>query len=156
MGLSLRFFIAEEDGTLTRVPTAEYMRWFDRGQPLPPDWAGRELKLFEVVVKVERQQIEKALRILPVRQRVRRDGQLDKVAAIRLSLKRMKIIERTKKGEPGAAIEQLEVDANYFWAPTEDQLAALAAALFKQEPAQEQLAGLRAVLCTPGQALEDR
>jgi hypothetical protein len=44
MGYSLRYFIAEDDGTLTRAPTAKYHRWVD-GEPLPPARAGQELRL---------------------------------------------------------------------------------------------------------------
>jgi hypothetical protein len=32
MGYRLRYFVAEEDGTLTRVPTARYRRWFSEGE----------------------------------------------------------------------------------------------------------------------------
>jgi hypothetical protein len=32
MGYGLRYFIAANDGALTRVPTARYHRWFSEGE----------------------------------------------------------------------------------------------------------------------------
>jgi hypothetical protein len=156
MGLSLRFFIAEDDGTVTRVPTARYDRWFQDRECLPPDRAGQELHLLEVVARVDRQRVLSVLRILPVRERVGKDGRLDSGLMMRLAFKRIEIIERVRCGEPGAAIEQLEIDANYFWAPTDRQLAELGAVLFKRPPTSDELGALCAALSTPGQALEPR
>ena len=47
MGYGLRYFIAADDGALTRVPTARYHRWFSEGEPLPADRVGCELKVLE-------------------------------------------------------------------------------------------------------------
>jgi hypothetical protein len=44
MGYRLRWFIAEDDGTVTRVPAATCARWFD-GEDLLAARAGRDLKL---------------------------------------------------------------------------------------------------------------
>ena|SRR5437867_8266852 len=70
MGYGLRWFIAEDDGTVTRVPAATCERWFD-GEALPAARAGRDLKLLEVVVDVDRHHVVGVLRILPFRQGVR-------------------------------------------------------------------------------------
>ena len=40
MGYGLRWFVAEDDGTVTRVPAATCERWFD-GEALPAARAGR-------------------------------------------------------------------------------------------------------------------
>ena len=39
MGYSLRYFVAEDDGTLTRVPAGKYRRWLIDGEALPGDRA---------------------------------------------------------------------------------------------------------------------
>jgi hypothetical protein len=156
MGYSLRYFIAEDDGALTRVPTAKYHRWFFDGEALPPARAGRELRLLEVVVDVDRHSVMDVLRILPVRHLVRENGRLDASASMRLALKRLIILERVYAGDPWAQIAQLEVDANYFWLPTDVQLKALGTALLKRPPSPAQFVELRAVVFRPGDALRDR
>ena len=55
MGYRLRYFIAEDDGGLTRVPTARCHRWFSDDEALPPGRAAQELRLLEVVVNVDHQ-----------------------------------------------------------------------------------------------------
>jgi len=156
MGYSLRYFIAEDDGALTRVPTAKYHRWFFDGEPLPLARAGRELRLLEVVVDVDRHSVRDVLRILPIRHRARENGRLDAGAAIRRALKRLNILERVCAGDPWAQIAQLEADANYFWAPTDVQLKALGTALLKRPPSPAQFVELRAVVFRPGDELRDR
>ena len=91
MGYGLRWFIAEDDGTVTRVPATTCERWFD-GEALPAARAGRDLKLLEVVVDVDRHHVVGVLRILPFRQGVREDGRLDVSAATRLAMKRVDLL----------------------------------------------------------------
>jgi hypothetical protein len=91
MGYGLRWFIAEDDGTVTRVPAATCERWFD-GEALPAARAGRDLKLLEVVLNVDRHHVVGVLRILPFRQGVREDGRLDVSAATRLAMRRVDLL----------------------------------------------------------------
>jgi hypothetical protein len=35
MALSVRYFVAEDDRTVTRVPRARYQRWFSEDEALP-------------------------------------------------------------------------------------------------------------------------
>ena len=86
MGYGLRWFIAEDDGTVRRLPTATCERWFD-GEALPAARSGRDLKLLEVVVDLDRHHMVGVLRILPFRQGVREHRQLDVRAATRLAMK---------------------------------------------------------------------
>ena len=102
MGYGLRYFMAEADGTLTRVPTARYRRWLFEGERLPPDCAGRELLFLEVALEVDRRNVVEVLRILPVRHHVRKDGRLDGSVATPLALKRLDILERVRAG--GASV----------------------------------------------------
>ena len=155
MGYGLRWFIAEDDGTVTRVPAATCGRWFD-GEALPAARAGRDLKLLEVVVDVDRHHVVGVLRILPFRQGVREDGRLDVSAATRLAMKRVDLLGPVDPGDAVAQIERLEADANYFWWPTDGQLRALGTALLKRPPPSLQLVDLRAAVVTPGRALPDR
>ena len=156
MGYSLRYFIAEDDGSLTRVPTAKCHRWFPDGEALPPGRAGHELRLLEVLVDVDHHRVTDVLRILPVRHRVREDGRLDASTAMRLALKRLDILDRARAGDAGAQIEELEADANYFWWPTDAQLTALGTVLLKRPPSPTLLEEMRAAVFTPGDAERDR
>ena len=155
MGYRLRYFIAEDDGGLTRVPTARCHRWFSDDEALPPGRAGQELRLLEVVVDVDRRRVMNVLRVLPVRHRVREDGRLDASAAMRLALKRLDILDRARAGDPRTQIEELEADANYFWWPTDAQLEALGTVLLERPSSPTQLAELRATVFKPGDALRD-
>jgi hypothetical protein len=155
MGYSLRYFIAEEDGTLTRVPAARCQRWFSRDEALPAH-AGQELRLLEVVVDVDRRRVTDVLRILPVRHQVQEDGRLDASGAMRRALKRLEIAERVDAGDREAQIEELEADANHFWWPADAQLEALGMALLKARPGRAQLLELRDRVCRPGGASHDR
>jgi len=155
MGYSLRYFIAEDDGALTRVPTATCHRWFSDDEVLPRGCAGRELRLLEVVVDVDHHRVMAVLRILPVRHRVRVDGSLDASAAMRLALKRLDIRDRAREGDSRAQIEELEADANYFWWPTDAQLKALGPALLKRPLSPGQFAELRAMVFKPGNVRRD-
>jgi len=150
MGYRLRYFIAEDDGGLTRVPTARCHRWFSDDEALPPGRAGQELRLLEVV-DVDRRRVMNVLRVLPVRHRVREDGRLDASAAMRLALKRLDILDRARAGDPRTQIEELEADANYFWWPTDAQLEALGTMLLERPSSPTQLAELRATVFKPGE-----
>jgi hypothetical protein len=154
VGYRLRYFVAEEDGTLTRVPAARYHRWVSQGEALPAERAGQELKLLEVVVDVDRRRVVDVLRILPVRHWVRKDGRLDARAMLQGALKRLDILERVRAGDPLAQIEELETDANHFWLPTEPQLQAVGTALLERRPSAAQLAELWAVVFRPGAVTE--
>jgi len=90
-GYGLRWFIAEDDGTVRRLATATCERWFD-GEALPAARSGRDLKLLEVVVDLDRHHMVGVLRILPFRQGVREDGRLDVSAATRLAMKRVDLL----------------------------------------------------------------
>lgn len=156
MGYGLRYFMAEDDGTLTRVPTARCHRWFAEEEALPADRAGRELRLLEVVVEVDRHRIVDVLRILPVRHWVGADGRLDASAALRMALQRIEISERVSAGDVWAQVEELQADANYFWWPPGAHIEALAAALLKRPPSPADLAELGTVLFRPGASSRDR
>ncbi len=58
------------------MPTVKYQRWFSEGEALPADRAGRDLRLLEAVVEMDRHRVVHVLRILPVRHGVREDGRL--------------------------------------------------------------------------------
>ncbi len=155
MGYGLRYFIAEDDGTLARVPAAKCHRWFADDEALPADRAGRELRLLEVVVEVDRRRVLDVLRILPVRYQAREDGRLDVSAAMRLAMKRLDILWRLDAGDASAQIDQLEADANSFWWPTDTQLETLGTALLGRPPGPSQAVELRAVVFRPGDASRD-
>jgi hypothetical protein len=53
MGRGLRWFIVEDDETVARVRGTTCARWFE-GAALPASRGGRDLKLLEVVVDVDR------------------------------------------------------------------------------------------------------
>ena len=150
MGYRLRYFVAEEDGTLTRVPTARYRRWFSEGEVLPAARTGREFRLLEAVVDVDRHRVVGVLRILPVRHWVGSDGRLDARAAMRMAVNRLEIGEQVSAGNVAAQIEELQADANHFWWPTDAHIEALASALLKRPPSPAELAELGAVLFRPG------
>jgi len=150
MGYRLRYFIAEDDGTLTRVPTAKYHRWFSEGEALPPHRAARELRLLEAVVEVDRRRVVEVLRVLPFRQHVRKDGRLDASAAMQAAVNRLDLFERIRATAAEAQIGELQADANYFWWPTDGQLEALGTALLKRSPSRTELVELRAAVCRPG------
>jgi hypothetical protein len=156
MGYRLRYFVAEEDGQLTRIPTARCDRWFSDEEALPPERAGLELKLLEVVVNVDRHYVMNVVRVLPVRHRVRHDRTLDTSMAIRLALKRLDILDRARAGDPEALIEELEADANHFWWPTDAQLMAMGTALLRRPASPTLCAELRALVFKPGDARQDR
>ncbi len=156
MGYGLRYFIAEDDGRLTRVPAVRYHRWSVDDEALPAARAGRELRVLEVAVEVERHRVVDVLRILPVRHWAGEDRRLDVSAAMRLALKRLDIRWRVEAGDASAQIDQLEADANWFWWPTDVQLEALGAALLGRPPNPVQLVELRAVVFRPGAAGHER
>ena len=155
MGYRLRYFIAEDGGTLTRVPLAVYHRWFSEGEALPSHRAGRELRLLEVVLDVDRRRVVDVLRILPVRQHVRKDGRLDVRAAMQAALKRIALPGYLGTRGPDALIEELQADANYFWWPTDVQLEALGSALLGRSLSRTELADLWAVVVRPGASSRD-
>ena len=156
MGYRLRYFIAEDDGRLTRVTAVKYHRWSVDDEALPAARAGRELRFLEVAVEVERHRVVDVLRILPVRHWAREDRRLDVSAAMRLALKRLDIRWRVEAGDPSAHIDQLEADANWFWWPADARLEALGAALLGRSPSPAQLVALRAVVFRPGDARHER
>jgi hypothetical protein len=150
MGLSVRYFVAEDDRTVTRVPRARYQRWFFEDEALPANRAARELRFLEVVVEMDRHRVEDVLHILPFRHWVRGDGKLDASAAMRLAVKRFDLLGPGFAADAQALIEQLEADANYFWLPTDRELEALGTALLKRRPGPAELAELRAAVFRPG------
>jgi hypothetical protein len=46
MGYRLRYFMAEDNGMLTRVPAVTCHRWLADAEAVPAERAARELKLF--------------------------------------------------------------------------------------------------------------
>ena len=152
MGYGLRYFIAEDNGMLTRVPAVKYHRWLADDEAVPSERAARELKLLEVVIEVERRRVVGVLRILPVRHQADENGHLDAGAAMRRAQKRADLLWRL---DASAQIDQLEADANSFWWPTDLQLEALGTALFGRPPGRAH-AELRAVVFRPGDASRER
>jgi hypothetical protein len=150
MGYGLRYYLAEDDTTLKRVSAARYRRWLAQRERLPPDRAGRELALLEVIAEVDRQRVLGVVRLLPVRHFVRADGRLDLIAATRLALKRVDLLERLGERDPEAQIAELEADANYLWWPTDAHLEALGAALFRRPPRSWEFLELRSRVFSPG------
>src|SRR3989338_5524458 len=92
MGLSVRYFVAEDDRTVTRVPRARYQRWFFEDEALPANRAGSELRLLEIGVEMDPPRVEEVLHILPFRHWVRGDGKLDASGAMRLAVKRFDLL----------------------------------------------------------------
>lgn len=117
---------------------------------MPEERAGCELRLFEVLLEVDRRSVFEVLRILPFRQLVRDDGRLDVDAAMRLAFKRLDILGKDHAFDTRVQIEQLEVDANSFWWPANEHLEALGAALLGRLPSPSEVIGLRAVVFSPG------
>ncbi len=156
MGYRLRLFVAQDDGRLTHVPVVTYHRWFVDDEALLADRAGRELRLLEVVVEVERRRVVNVLRILPVRYCVGADGRLDTSAAMRLAAKQLDIRWRLDAGDASAQIDQLEADANWFWWPTDAQIETLGTALLGRLPSPVQVLELWGVVFRPGEAGGDR
>lgn len=154
MGYGLRYFIAEDNGMLTRVPAVKYHRWLADDETVPLERAARDLKLLEVVVEVERWRVVDVLRILPVRHQADENGHLDAGAAMRRAQKRADLLWRLDAGDASAQIDQLEADANSFWWPTDLQLEALGTALFGRPPRPAH-AELRAVVFRPGDAARE-
>ena len=155
MGLSVRYFVAEDDRTVTRVPRARYQRWFLEDEALPANRAARELRFLEVVVEMDHHRVEDVLHILPFRHWVRGDGKLDASAAMRLAVKRFDLLGPGVAADAQTLIEQLEADANYVWVPTDRELEALGTALLKRRPGPAERAGLRAAVFRPGSAPND-
>jgi len=155
MGLSVRYFVAEEDRTVTRVARARYQRWFSEDEALPANRVGRELRLLEIVVAMDHHRVEDVLHILPFRHWVRGDGKLDASAAMRLAVKRFDLLGPGSATDAHTVIDQLEADANYFWVPTDRELEALGAALLKRRPGPAELGELRAAVFRPGSAPDD-
>ena len=155
MGLSVRYFVAEDDRTVTRVARARYQRWFSEDEALPANRVGRELRLLEIVVEMDHHRVEDVLHILPFRHWVRGDGKLDASAAMRLAVKRFDLLGPGSAADAQTVIDQLEADANYFWVPTDRELEALGAALLKRRPAPAELAELRAAVFRSGSAPND-
>lgn len=155
MGLSVRYFVAGDDRTITRVPRARYQRWFCDDEALPANRAGSELRLLEVVVEMDHHRVENVRHILPFRHWVRGDGKLDATAAMRLAAKRLDLLGPDFVVDAQALIEQLEADANYFWLPTDRQLETLGTALLKRRPGPVELAELRAAVFRPGSGADD-
>jgi hypothetical protein len=88
------------------------------GEEMLSDWAGREVKVLEVIVEVEGRTILRPIRVLPHRVPVGRDGKVSMRARWRVSdLLAPKTVE--------TAIRELERDASYFWIPTELHWSAL-------------------------------
>jgi len=155
MGLSVRYFVAEDDRTVTRVARARYQRWFSEDEALPAKRVGRELKLLEIVVEMDHHRVEDVLHILPFRHWVQSNGKLDASAAMRLAVKRFDLLGPGSAADARTVIDQLEADANYFWVPTDRELEALGAALLKRRPRPAELAKLRAAVFRPGRAPND-
>ena len=152
MGLSVRYFVAEDDRTVTRVARARYQRWFSEDEALPANRVGRELRLLEIVVEMDHHRVEDVLHILPFRHWVRGDGKLDASAAMRLAVKRFDLLGPGSAADAQTVIDQLEADANYFWVPTDRELEALGMALLKRRLSAAQLAELRAAVFRRGSA----
>lgn len=87
MGLRVRYFVAEPDGTVTRVARSRYQRWFSKDEVLPANRVGSELRFLEVVVEMDHHRVEDVLHILPFRHWVRGDGRLDAGAAMQLAVR---------------------------------------------------------------------
>ena len=58
MGLSVRYFVVEDDRTVTRVPRARYQRWFFENEALPANRAARELRFLAGVVEMDHHRVE--------------------------------------------------------------------------------------------------
>ena len=155
MGLSVRYFVAEDDGTVTRVPRARYQRWCFDDEALPATRAARELRVLEVVVEMDHHRVEDVLHILPFRHWVRDNGKLDASAAMRLAMKRCDLLGPGVAADAQTLIEQLEADANYFWVPTDRELEALGTTLLKRRPSPAERAELRAAVFRPRSAPND-
>jgi hypothetical protein len=149
MGLRVRYFVAEYDGTVRRVARSRYQRWFSKDEALPANRVGSELRFLEVVVEMDHHRVEDVLHILPFRHWVRGDGKLDASAAMQLAVKRFDLLEPGSGADAQALIEQLQADANYFWLPTDRELEGLGTALLKRRPGPAELAELRAVVFRP-------
>lgn len=148
MGYSLRMFLASDDGRITTIPAARYGRWVSSKEPLPAELAGQHLRVFEVVVEVERRQIIRVVRVLPYRQSVGADRRLDTRVTAHHLMHAFDDLEGSE--EVGRVIDRLEAEANYFWWPTATEIGALAAALFRRTPTREDLTAVEQMVVRPG------
>jgi hypothetical protein len=126
MRYGLRWFIAEDDGTVSRLPATACERWFE-GEALPA-----------------------------FRQGVREDGRLDVCAATRLAMNEWISSGRSTLGTQRRRSSGSRPTRIYFWWPTDGQLRALGTALLKRPPTFFQVVDLRAAVVTSGRALPDR
>jgi len=115
MGVALRYVIAGESGRFARIPTARWHRAFHEKESLP-EYAGQELKVIEVAVKVIGPVVEQVIRVLPFRIRVRPNGYLDIRGHSKLAVRRLSL-STEDAADVEHEIAKLELDANYFWEP---------------------------------------
>jgi hypothetical protein len=115
MGVALRYVISDESGRLARIPTARWERAFHEKESLP-EYAGQELKVIEVAVKVNGRVVGQVIRVLPFRIRVRPNGYLDIRGHSKLAVRRLSLFTEDAV-DVEHEIARLELDANYFWEP---------------------------------------
>ena len=127
MGVALRYVISDESGRLTRIPTARWGRAFHEKESLP-EYAGQELKVIEVAVKVNGRVVEQVIRVLPFRIRVRPNGRLDVRGHSKLAVRRFSLFTEDAM-DVEHEIAKLELDANYFWEPEQVHWRALSSLL---------------------------
>jgi hypothetical protein len=113
MGVALRYVIAQESGSFARIPTARWNRAFHEKESLP-EYAGQELRVIEVALEVHERVVERVIRVLPFRIKVRLNGYLDIRGHAKLASRRLSLFTEDAV-EPEHMIATLELDANYFW-----------------------------------------
>src|SRR5215471_11242281 len=90
MGVALRYVIAGESGRLVQIPTARWERAFHEKESLP-EYAGQELKVIEVALRINRRVVEHVIGGLPLRIRVRPARRWDVRMYARLAVRRLSL-----------------------------------------------------------------
>src|SRR5262249_45104078 len=79
-----------------------------------PEYAGQELKMIEVRLKVHGRRTAQVLDVLPTRIRVLSDGRLDADGYVELAFRQADVVRRRPVG-PEHRIAKLKADANFSW-----------------------------------------
>jgi hypothetical protein len=129
MELALWNFVADANGELHLLPFTRMMRLWQGTHSLS-ERAGKELKLVQVALEVNRGAIRRVLSVVPRRIAVRPDGTLDTAAAMRQVMEELaERLTPARPDTPERAIRRLERDANRFWDLDRAHTEALACAL---------------------------
>ena len=140
MGISIRIFFVEENGSLKRIPLTRYERLLDRDpKERLPQYAGKRVKYVEVAVQYMQRKPVEILRVLYLILTFDSEGMVDGAELekqMRLGLEMMPPIpadrsfKQVVNGQHRFA--QKSYDDRYRWAPTPEIKEAIVKAIFWQ------------------------